>query len=311
MGLWNPCAAGLAVAGTLASLTFGLLVWFFFRRAPSSTLRYFGLRAFRFQVYFSLIYYPLFTLLGFDGDWRTIYDFAATPVLSMGTAVMHTGILLLFWRGDRSGWFEAPSHENMAEQERFEKLAAAAAASPHDAQLQIQYIDGLRRGGAKRKAQHHLKQFLTENPDSATGYLEFAALSNSGKRQVSKKSSQNAEKALGIGLAEPRQREYANELIGRYKLETGLIEEAISHFTEALADLPEKDRSQMQLRILRSQALRRQKRFEEAYQDILEAITYAQRTDDKALLAMAQQELETLENHAGHSFGASYLEIRP
>ena len=73
----------IAIAGTLASLAFGLFVWWVFRRASSSTLRYFGLRAFRFQVYFSLIYYPLFTLLGFDGDWRTIYDFSATPLLSL------------------------------------------------------------------------------------------------------------------------------------------------------------------------------------------------------------------------------------
>ena len=297
----------IAIAGTLASLLFGLLVWLFFRRASSSTLRYFGLRAFRFQVYFSLIYYPLFTLMGFDGDWRTIYNFTATPILSLTTAVIHAGFLLLFWRGDRSGWFEAPSHETIAEQDRFEQLATAVAASPHDAQLQIQFIDSLRRGGAKRKAQHHLEIFLAQNGDSAAGYLELAALSSAGKRQVPKKASESAEKALNLGLSEPRQAAYAHELIGRYELETGQVEAAINNFTEALANLPKNDKSQVQLHILRSQALRRQQRYEQAYQDILQVINYAQRNGDDAALAVAQQELETLENHAGHTFGTTYM----
>lgn len=300
----------IATAGTAASLAFGLIVWLIFRRAHSSTLRYFGVRAFRFQVYFSLIYYPLFTLIGFDGDWRTIYDFGATPILSVTTAVLHAGILLLFWRGDRTGWFEAPSHESLTEQEQFGELSRAATAAPHDAQLQIQYIDGLRRGGAKRKAQHQLERFLAENPDSATGYLELAALSSAGKRQIPKKASESAKRALSLGLVESGQIAYANELIGRYELEKGQVNSAINRFTEALAIQPENDRSQVHLYILRSQALRRQKRYEEAYQDIQKVISYAQRSEDKASMAMAQQELETLENHAGHSFGASYVNIR-
>jgi tetratricopeptide (TPR) repeat protein len=300
----------IAIAGTMASLAFGLFIWLLFRRAPSTTLRYFGLRAFRFQVYFSLIYYPLFTLLGFIGDWRTIYNFAATPVLSLVTALLHTGILFLFWRGDRTGWFEAPSHENTAEQERFEELAATAAVSPHDAQIQIRYIDGLRRGGAKRKAEHQLKRFLAENPDSAAGYLELAALLTAGKRQIPKKASESAEKALTLGLAEPGQVAYANELIGRYKLESGQVEGAINNFSEALANLPDDDPMRIHIHVLRSQALRRQRRYDESYRDIQQIISYAQKTGDKASMAMARQELETLENHAGPSFGAAHLEIQ-
>jgi tetratricopeptide (TPR) repeat protein len=297
----------IAIAGTLASLIFGLSVWLFLRRAPSTTLCYFGLRAFRFQVYFSLIYYPLFTLLGFDGDWRTIYGFSTTPILSSATAVIHAGFLFLFWRGDKSGWFEEPSHESIAEQERFEQLALVAAASPHDTQLQIQYIDGLRRGGAEHKAQRQLEKFLAQNGDSATGYLELAALASAGKRQVPKKASEAAEKGLSLGLSDARQAAYAHELIGRYQLESGQVDAAINHFSEALSNQSEDGSAQIKLHILRSQALRRQQRYEQAYQDILEAISLAQRNGDNSSLVLAQQELETLENHAGHSFGASYM----
>jgi hypothetical protein len=300
----------IAIAGTLASLLFGLLVWFFLRRASSSTLRYFGLRAFRFQVYFSLIYYPLFTLLGFDGDWRSIYDFSATPLLSLTTAVLHAGTLFLFWRGDRRGWFEAPSHQNLRDQERFGELSAAAAAAPDDARVQLQYIDGLRQGGAQRKAEHELKGYLMAHPDSAAGHLEAAALFSDGKRQVSKKASESAEKALSLGLAEPQQRAYAHELIGRYQLEAGDLGAASDHLTEALADRGVSSRSQAQLYLLRSQVLRRQQRYEAAYQDILVVTSYAQKTGDEAVLAMAEQELETLRKHAGHALGVPTLDRR-
>ncbi len=298
----------IALAGTLASLTFGLFVWLLFRQAPSTTLRYFGLRAFRFQVFFSLIYYPLFTLFGFDGDWRTIYNFGATPLLSTGTATLHAAILVLFWRFDRTGVFEAPSHENMAAQGIFEMLAKEAALSPQDAQLQIQYIDGLRQGGAKRKARHHLDRFLVENPTSATGYLELAALESAGKNQIPKKASESAEKALGLGLADSQQRAFAYELTGRYKLEMGQADAAVNQFSEALANRSKEDRSGSKVLLLRSQALRRQQRYEDAYQDIMAVVSSAQKNDDQATMAMARQELETLENHAGHTFSASQME---
>src|SRR5690606_15334335 len=58
----------IAVAGTLGSLAFGALVWLGLRRNESRTLQYFGVRAYRFQIYFSLVYYPLFSLFLPIGD---------------------------------------------------------------------------------------------------------------------------------------------------------------------------------------------------------------------------------------------------
>lgn len=42
----------IALVGTLGSLGFGALLWLVLRRHESRTLQYFGLRAFRFQIYF-------------------------------------------------------------------------------------------------------------------------------------------------------------------------------------------------------------------------------------------------------------------
>lgn len=307
----------IAVAGTVGSLLFGVAIWLILRPARSITLRYFGLRAFRFQVYFSLIYYPLFTLIGFDGDWKTIYDFWATPLLSGITAVLHVGILLLFWRGDRQGWFEMPNHETIKEQEQFKRLAEEAVYSPHDTQVQIQYIDALRRGGANNKAQHQLKQFLSDNPQSAVGYLELAALNSDGKGPVSKKAAQYAQQALQLGLENPQQRLVAHEILGRYQMETDKLDEAISNFSQAIDLLGQINESKQsdqtfQLRMLRSQAFRRQQQYEQAYQDIQEAISYAQKTGNQAALNRTQEELETLESHTGRTFGAKpikYLDL--
>ena len=37
------------------------------------------------RILYSLIYYPLFTLFAGINDWRRIYNFAATPIVSMVT----------------------------------------------------------------------------------------------------------------------------------------------------------------------------------------------------------------------------------
>ncbi|MGH2536093.1 MAG: hypothetical protein ACRDHL_01725, partial [Candidatus Promineifilaceae bacterium] len=127
----------IALAGTLGSLAFGGLIWLLLRRHPAAAFRYFGLRAFHYQIYFSLVYYPLFTLLGFYGDWRTIYDFGATPLLSGATAVAHVAGLLLFWRANRRDWFETPQFDSVEAEARHVQAAAAAQAGRSDPEAQL------------------------------------------------------------------------------------------------------------------------------------------------------------------------------
>ena len=50
------------------------------------------------EIVFTLIVYPLMTLGGyFASDWRTIYDFGATPVASTLTLAVHVGLLVALW----------------------------------------------------------------------------------------------------------------------------------------------------------------------------------------------------------------------
>lgn len=303
----------IALAGTLGSLAFGLGTWLLFRQNKIPALRYFGLRAFRFQVYFSLIYYPVFTLLGFAGDWRIIYGFALTPILSAVTAVFHITFLILFYYGDRLGWFEVTAHETIATADQFNALEHAAIAHPENSQLQLQYIDGLRRGGAKRKAHHKLELFLQQQPHSSAGHLQMAALLSDSKREVPKKAYIAAEEALNLGLSEPVQRAFAHQLIGRYFLDMGSAEQAVTHFSDAITAVafpnqnpdyltPQQAAQLAQFHYLRNQAYRRQQKFNHAFDDIQQAIHYAQLAGDQQAEARYQAEIKVLENHAGQRF---------
>ena len=296
----------ISLAGTLGSLLFGVGIWQLLKRNQSSSLRYFGLRAFRFQVYFSTIYYPIFTLLGFEGDWKTIYGFGATPILSGLTIPFHLGLVALFYWGDRTGWFERPSHQNIAQRDQFKSTQEAAALNPHDSHLQLQYIDTLRQSGAVNQAKTKLKTFIQQNPDSGTAYLETAVLDIAGKPQISKRASRHLHKALSLGLPSPSSQAYAHQLLGKYYLDKNQPDEAISQLNQALAQKSEGDETavlhrQSALYHLRSQAYRRQKQYQNAQQDIQQAITLAQQVGDEKLAAHYKDEQTIIQNHAGRN----------
>ena len=76
IGSYSPSQLWIiAMAGTIGSLLYGVTMWLIFRRIPLSTYRYFALRVLRVHLYYSLVFYPLFTLFARIGDWEIIYDF--------------------------------------------------------------------------------------------------------------------------------------------------------------------------------------------------------------------------------------------
>jgi tetratricopeptide (TPR) repeat protein len=268
----------IAVAGTLGSLAFGLAVWLAGRRAASPTLRYFALRAFRFQIYFSLIYYPVFTLFGLFGDWVTIYNFNSTPLLSGITAVCHAVLLFAFWRLNRRGWFEMPAHDSAEAAEEFAALAKAAEAQPYDPERQLAYVDALRRGGATDQARHRLERLLEQHPDRGVAYLEMALLQSAGKAQIPRAAVDNAEEALRRGLPTEKSRSLAHQLLGQYALDVEQFGEAVEHFSQALQYLPDTavPLQKAHLHQRRGQAHRRQHDHRAAQADLQQALDLAE-----------------------------------
>ncbi|MEM7769405.1 MAG: hypothetical protein AAF327_02705 [Cyanobacteria bacterium P01_A01_bin.37] len=48
------------------------------------------------QLVYSLVFYPVFSFTGFEGDWVKIYDFSVRPYAQI-TLVIHVGILVGLW----------------------------------------------------------------------------------------------------------------------------------------------------------------------------------------------------------------------
>ena len=292
----------IALAGTLGSLLFGATVWWLLRGNRSSALRYFGLRAFRFQIYFSLLFYPLFSAVLPIGDWRVIYDFTATPLLSGVTLAVHLGFLLFYWRFDRQGWFEAPAHETAEAQAEFDRLVRETAVQPDNPALQLNLIDILRQGGAENRARRELRAFLQRNPHSALGHLELALIEADKQRNPSKKAAAAANEALQLGLENPHSKAAAHQIVAGYRLEMGDGGTAVDHYTQAIAALHNSppEQSRRPLAILhreRGLAYRRQKQYDLAERDLRHALTLVEGMGEEGITAVLQDDLSILQTH--------------
>lgn len=289
----------IAVAGTIGSLLTGAAFWFFLRNNASRTLRYFGLRTFRFQIYFSLIYYPIFSFFLPIGDWRTIYDFGATPLLSGLAAVMQATALWSFWRADRRGWFEMPGFESLGEQARFDATQRSAEAG--DRQAQLRHVDDLRRAGAPNRARAALTQYMTAYPNSAEGYLELAALIAAGRGGISREAADAARRAIDLGLSDANQFAQAHRLRAMFHLERGDGPAAQAEIDTAFAHVNGAGtfdtRVQAELLAIRGQALRRQGRYDEAAADVQSAIELAHSSGDAGSAARFSAELDVIEKN--------------
>lgn len=302
----------ISIAGTIGSLLFGLVVWLALRRNRSRSLQYFGLRTFRFQIYFSLLYYPLFSLFLPIGDWRTIYDFRLTPILSGATIIVHIGLLAWFYLADRKGRFEMVAFDTPAEQQRFESALHASAAG--DDQARFQVVEMMRQGGAPHQARTSLQEYLAQNPDSPTGYLLLAFAQTDGKGHVSPEAVKNVERALQLQPS-PREAALGYRLLALSALEHGDGVKAEQQVDLALAGAPEEgapDDWPLSLRAelfnLRSQAMRRQGRLPEATADAQRAVAYARAAGASSAVARYQDELDLIAKHAAQTGKTSVAE---
>jgi len=296
----------ISLAGTLGSLIFGVFIWFVLKENRSPTFRYFGLQAFRYQIYFSLIYYPIFTaflVIGESkiGDWLTIYNFNSTPILSGATAVFHAGMLLLFWRADRSGFFEMGAFISEEAKEKVAALENQVAANPYDPALQLQLIDAYRRGGMPKEATQLVQKFLKENPHSAEGHLQLAILEAGAKERIPDKARDEAQKAISLGLSKPEAVAAAHQLVGRYAFGRGKVDEATDHYNQAIKAIQGIDKPNLLVSLLyyRGLTYRRKEQYEAAYQDVQQAINLAQSKNMEGAVKILNTELETISRHKG------------
>jgi len=306
IGFYSPAQLWIiAMAGTVGSLIYGVTMWLIFSRIRLSTYRYFALRILRVHLFYSLVFYPIFTLFTFVGDWRLIYDFNATPLLSGLTLAIHLSILALFYFGDRQGVFDMPGFDTIEDQARFEQLKAQAAKSPHDAQLQLRLVDAYRQGGAQQLGTRQLKLYLKENPNSADGYMQLALLQAQGKRQIPAKAKNSAAKALSLGLSNSVSIVQANRIAGEYSSNVGKLDEALDRFNQGIAAAKAAGHQELSAHLyyLRAVVYRRQGRYDFALHVIQEAIKLARGSGQGQLVSHYESELATVQSHSGKSPG--------
>lgn len=283
----------ISVAGTIGTLLYGLALWGWARSRRASSLRFFGLRALRLHIFYALIYYPVFSAMGLFGDWVTIYNFRATPLLSGVTAVIHAGILLFYWQLSRRGFFEMPAPDTLPMQENLRRLQSEAQANPQDLAIQLRLVQTLMQMGAPQQAARFLDDLLQQHPHFAPGWLEQAVLQAQGKRTIPRQAADSAEKALRLGLPDAAGVRRAHHLLGARYLDMGKLPEAARHLDQAIAALESNSGLEPaphfhRLYQMRAVARRQLGQHQAAYQDIETAIRQAK------LLGEAQ----TVENYA-------------
>jgi RimJ/RimL family protein N-acetyltransferase len=93
----------IALSGNIVSIAlgiFGLLVIPFFQKRVFKELFYNFAIA---QLVYSLVFYPIFSFTGFQGDWVRIYDFSVQPYAQITLAV-HLLLVLSLWKLSKNGW---------------------------------------------------------------------------------------------------------------------------------------------------------------------------------------------------------------
>lgn len=290
----------IALAGTLGSLLFGLGLWLVLRQHRSSAVRFFALRSLRTQLFYALIFYPVFSAATFIGDWRTIYNFRLTPFLSGLILVLHGVGLGAMWYGQKQGWFEMEQADSLAEQARLRQWEAAAQANPQDAALQLRYIRALRQSGAARQTSDLLTRFLQNFPQSAEGHLELALLQRQNTASPSRAVLQTLEKAVTLGLHEAPALVTAHSILGEHYLGINPVE-AYHHLSQAIlaaATLPDSTPNKLphlaHLYYLRSKANQLQNASPQARADLDEAIDLARRSGRTEQLATYQKHKQFL-----------------
>lgn len=224
----------LSFSGTIGNILFAIAVYVWSRNHASRWVRYLGRRVVRFQIFFAFIYYPIFTALLAFGDWRTIYDFNATPSLSGAVAVLHVSVLGLYFVLDRRGWFDTVAVSSTQEQQQYDAILARADAEPDNMEAQVQRVQVMVHGGNIKGARREAQRLVAHWPDSAETHLQHAVTLTVGQDRLPPKAAESALKALSLGLSDPAQEATAHKLAGLYYSDLGRTDDALQEYERGL-----------------------------------------------------------------------------
>jgi len=86
----------ISFSGNLVSILIGIIPLFLIGRVRKPIIKELLLYFARLELIFSLIVYPIFSFVGFGGDWVRIYNFSVKPYAQI-TLALHILLLLILW----------------------------------------------------------------------------------------------------------------------------------------------------------------------------------------------------------------------
>ena len=93
----------IALSGNIVSILLGifalLVIPLFPKRVFKELFYYFAIA----QLVYSLIFYPVFSFTGFQGDWVRIYNFSVQPYAQI-TLAIHLLLVFSLWQSSKNGW---------------------------------------------------------------------------------------------------------------------------------------------------------------------------------------------------------------
>lgn len=257
----------IAIMGTVGSLLFGLTLWLALRNHAITSIRYFALRALRFQIFFALIYYPIFTVVLSIGDWRTIYNFAQTPLLSGLTVIPHVVLLGLFWWWDRNGRFEPATF-----------IPLPIEGKPLMEQFKL--LRQLGESNSPNTYQKYVTQFKAEHPERTDlNFMLTAFPFLSQNKKIPTYIVQLAKETIEKGTDSSRIAHMAYGVQIQYAMDIGQYDEALTLINtlekELASHLPEINF--IQARFQRATIYRRQNQYHKALTELKQLRDLAQR----------------------------------
>ena len=226
----------IALSGNLVSILLGLLPIPLLLRAPE---RIWGELLYAFikhQLFYSLIWYPAISFLGFGGDWLAIYDFSVAPYAQV-TLSVHVLLLYSLWRLDKSdravGWRIGRDADDLA---TLHKLEAAVQAQPASAAPLTKLAYFFHQMGEHRLSQRYLGRGEKLSPNDSELKVTEALIAFN--RKQFRRARAAAEAALASGLS-PEARGRMHSVLAYVHMDYGQRAEALAQFDSALRSMPE------------------------------------------------------------------------
>ncbi len=265
----------IALSGNLVSIVYGLLALPLLLIARQTWQKYLLLSFARVQLGWALVGYPLITLLGFEGDWRTIYD-PSTWVVGLPFFAFHVALVLALFAWNRSASVQSWEVSLYAEAgDRLSELNRRLTTQPHDRAALLERGALFLHSGMVSRAQADFNRILKHYPGDAAALLNLAEIEL--QRKQAPAAERHYREALARAGDSPQLAAWAHFRLATILYERGDRQGAVGEFDRAIAA----NGDEPLFHYWRGMAFRSLGKTEFARADFRQALRLSDRTDPR------------------------------